>query len=81
MLVWLQHTAKDEMQRAVRFVVYRFEKGEKVNLDDAAKIIAVTSAPFVKLAYNGGKQKYTYVVTALDRMWNESKAKKVKVKL
>lgn len=80
-LVWLQHTAKDEMQRAVRFVVYRFEKGEKVNIDDAAKIIAVTSAPFVKLAYNGGKQKYTYVVTALDRMWNESKAKKVKVKL
>ena len=62
-------------------MVYRFEKGEKVNLDDAAKIIAVTSDPFVKLAYNGVKQKYTYVVTALDRMWNESKAKKVKVKL
>ena len=80
-LVWIPHPDNDEMQRAVRFVVYRFQKGEKVNVDNPANIIAVTSDPFLRLPYSGGSQKYTYVVTALDRMWNESKARKIKVKL
>ena len=34
-----------------------------------------------KLPYNMGQDKYTYVVTALDRLHNESKGVKVKVKL
>lgn len=80
-LVWIPRPDNDEMQRAVRFVVYRFQKGEKVNVDNPANIIAVTSDQFLRLPYSGGSQKYTYVVTALDRMWNESKARKIKVKL
>lgn len=80
-LVWLERETKDEMQKAVRYVVYRFAKGEKVNLRSSEHIIAVTPQTYFKLPYNGGNDKYTYVVTALDRMWNESGAKKVKVKL
>jgi uncharacterized lipoprotein YddW (UPF0748 family) len=80
-LVWIPRSDNDEMQRAVRYVVYRFKNGEKVNLDNSANIIAVTPNTFLNLPYNGGSQKYTYVVTSLDRMWNESKAKKIKVKL
>ena len=34
-----------------------------------------------KLPYNFGKEKYTFVVTALDRLQNESKPVKIKVKL
>ena len=33
------------------------------------------------LSYQGGKTKYTYVVTALDRLQNESKAVRKKIKL
>ena len=33
------------------------------------------------LSYKGGDTKYTYVVTALDRLQNESKGVKKKVKL
>ncbi len=80
-LVWIPRSDDDEMQRAVRFVVYRFQSGEKVNLKSSANIIAVTPNSFLKLPYDGSSQRYTYVVTALDRMWNESKAKKIKVKL
>lgn len=41
----------------------------------------VTPSTMVKLPYENGKEKYTYVVTSLDRMQNESKAEKEKVKL
>ena len=36
---------------------------------------------YLKLPYEDGKTKYTYVVTALDRLHNESKAVKKRVKL
>jgi hypothetical protein len=35
----------------------------------------------LRLPYKDGKTKYTYVVTALDRLQNESKLVKRKVKL
>ena len=45
------------------------------------KMVAITSQPFYKLPYQDGRQKYTYVVTALNRLQNESKIVKKKVKL
>lgn len=80
-LVWLPREAKNEMQRQVRYVVYRFKKGEKQNIKDPSHIIAITPQTFISLPYEGGKTKYVYVVTALDHMWNESGTKKVKVTL
>ena len=44
-------------------------------------IVAITSDCHFRLPYTKGKEKYTYVVTALDRLQNESKPVKVKVKL
>ena len=70
MLFWTAPKAKDEMDRAVQYVVYRFDGKEKVNIDDASHIVAITR-----------KTKYRYVVTALDRLHNESKSVSKKVKL
>lgn len=80
-LFWKAPEAKDEMDKAVQFVVYRFGNKEKVNLDDPSKIVAITRNSYYKLPYENGKTKYRYVVTALDRLHNESKAKAKKVKL
>lgn len=80
-LFWTAPKAKDEMDKAVQYVVYRFDKKEKVNLDDASHIVAITRDHFYPLPYNDGKTKYQYVVTALDRLHNESKGTKKKVKL
>ena len=60
---------------------YGFAKGQSVDCEDATKIVAITAQPFLKLPYEDGKMKYTYVVTALDRLQNESKGVKKKVKL
>lgn len=80
-LFWTAPKAKTEMDCARQYVVYRFPKGEKVNLDDPSRIVAITSKTFLELPYQGGKQKWSYVVTALDRLHNESKPVKKSVKL
>ena len=54
---------------------------EKVNLADASKIVEITYDNYYRLPYDGGTKKYKYVVTALDRVGNESKGAKRKVKL
>ena len=61
-----------------RFAIYRFEKGAKVNLYDVSALQAVTYDNFYRIPYVSGK-KYVYVVTALDRVGNESKGKKKKI--
>ena len=81
MLFWTAPKAKSVMDRAMRFVVYRFEKGEKVNIADPSRILTITTSTHLQLPYDDGKAQYTYVVTALDRLQNESKVAKKKVKL
>ena len=80
-LFWTTPKAKSEMDRATRYVVYAFAKGEKVDINNPAKIQAITSNTFYRLPYVDGRTSYTYVVTALDRVQNESKAVKKTVKL
>ena len=81
MLFWTAPKYKEEMDRAVRYVVYRFADGEDVDIDDPSHIVAITAYPWYKLPYADGKTKYRYVVTALDRLHNESKSAKKKIKL
>lgn len=80
-LFWTAPKGKDEMDRATKYVVYRFDKGESINIEDASHIIAITSSTMYRLPYADGKKSYTYVVTALDRLQNESKIAKKKIKL
>lgn len=57
----------------LKYLVYRFQKNERIDLDNASKILCLTQgSSFVD--DNLGGQQYKYVVTALDRLWNESKA-------
>ena len=81
MLFWFAPKGKGWKDEAVKYVVYRFAKGEKTDTNNPSKIVAITNNTFYKLPYEDGKTKYTYVVTALDRMQNESKAKKKTIKL
>ena len=80
-LFWTAPKYKEEMNRAVQYVVYRFNDKEKVNIDDPSHIVAITRDNFYKLPYEDGKTEYRYVVTALDRLHNESKSVGKKIKL
>lgn len=75
-LFWTKPSGKGWKDEAVRYVVYAFDKGEKTDLSNAKKIKSITTETFYELPA-AGKGK-VYAVTALDRMSNESKPKKVK---
>ena len=79
-LTWNREQNTTNPEKAQKFVVYRFRKGERVNINDATKIMKVTPDNFIVIPYENGTMKYTYVVTALDAFHNESKPVKVNVK-
>lgn len=81
-LVWLTKEIKKDkpLDEPWRFVVYRFDNKEKIDLDNPAKIVAITSSPYYNIP-KATEGRYTYVVTVLDRLQNESKGKKCKVNL
>lgn len=76
-LTWNAPRGKKEMDKAVQYVVYRFEQGEKLNTELASKIYGTTRDTKIKLT--GNQMGCTFVVTALDRLHNESKGVKVKL--
>ncbi len=80
-LFWTAPKGNGWKDEAVKYVVYRFGADEKINLSDPSKIVSVTSKQHYKLPYKDGSTRYTYVVTALDRMSNESNGAVKRVKL
>lgn len=81
-LFWKAPKGKDWLNKAVKYVVYKFVKGEKINIDDPSKIVAITSDEFYKIPASAIKpgEKHYYVVTALDRLSNESKPRKKSIR-
>ncbi len=80
-LTWQHNRKIMSPETAQKFVVYRFRDKEKVDISKAKNIVDITPDNFLLLPYEGGQSKYTYVVTALDAFGNESKERKIKLKL
>lgn len=78
---WQHIKNPNNPEAAQRFVVYRFRKGEKVDLNKAQNIVDIINDNFFVLPYEGGCNVYTYVVTPLDAFWNEGKGQKIRVRL
>lgn len=79
--MWTPPKYKEELQRATAYAVYAFPKGVRTDISQSTHLVAITTDTYYPLPYQQGQHKYTYVVTALDRLHNESKAKKRKVAL
>ncbi|MBS1782421.1 MAG: family 10 glycosylhydrolase [Bacteroidetes bacterium] len=72
LLKWEQLTGFNPKGEIIRFAVYRFVNGEQIDLRRNDKIIKLTtSREFLDVDANKFN-KCSYVITALDRMWNES---------
>jgi len=73
-LKWNKPLKAKDGETASGYVVYRFEEGEKISVLDAKNIIHVSFEDFTfYLDTNAEKGKrYNYLVTALDRLKNES---------
>ncbi|MEE1946707.1 family 10 glycosylhydrolase [Pedobacter sp. KR3-3] len=73
-LKWAKPLKAKDGETASGYVVYRFEEGEKISILDAKNIVHISFEDFTfYLDTNVEKGKrYNYLVTALDRLKNES---------
>jgi len=71
-LTWQATPACCEMDKAFFFGVYRFEENEPINIEDATKLQKVVRHPYFDIPPAESGKRYRYVVTAIDRLWNES---------
>ena len=78
-LTWEATPAQNELDKAAYFCVYRFELNEPVNIEDVTKLQKIVRRPVYIIPQSSDNRKYKYVVTALDRLYNESKASKTVV--
>ncbi len=61
---------------AYGYIIYRFNKGSKINLDDPGNMLEILfdkNTSYSDKTAEPGK-RYTYVITAIDRLKNESSA-------
>lgn len=68
------------MQKAARYVVYRFKKGEAVDTNKAEAIVEITGETCYH-THGTLKGKYVYAVTAVDKCNNESAPATVEVEI
>ena len=75
-LVWQPAKTDDVLQQAHFYVVYRFDAGEEIDISRSSHIVAITREPHYK---PDGKRngKHRYVVTVVDKCWNESGASRI----
>ncbi len=63
-------------KNAAYYIIYRFRGRKAGDIDDATNVLAIVhrTTPFYTdaTARPGLFRKYTYLITALDRLWNES---------
>lgn len=78
-IFWQQPKGDEWHNMATTYAVYRFEKGERISIDDNSHLVTTTRNTFYELP-STAQTPCVYVVTALDRMQNESKGVKVKLK-
>lgn len=81
LLTWMAPKGNGWKDEAVKYVVYQFKPGESVDISDPSHIISLTTHQSLETVKPAESGKYIYVVTALDRMSNESEIAKKKVKV
>ena len=63
----------DKLQEPQFFAIYRFPEGEEINIENSNYLFKIVQGNSLILTkQNGKKNKYKYLVTAIDRCRNES---------
>lgn len=80
-LMWEDLRQPNDPVEPFYYAVYAFPKGVKPDVENSRFLVQVSTAPYYVLPYKNGQLSYTYLVTAIDRFWNESKPAKINLKL
>jgi len=75
---WKHDSNNDKMQEARFYAVYRFPAKSVIDITDTKYLIRIVDTNSFKPEVQSGKRvKYKYVITAIDRCWNESAASEI----
>ena len=69
----LQWSMSNPDKEPIKYVVYRFANKEPINLERTDRIVSIQQETEFTDLESKQYKKCTYVVTAMDRLWNESK--------
>lgn len=77
-IIWDNVSYSDNSVHNVKYhIIYKFAKGARPNFGNGSAIVTITGEESYMLS-SFAKDEYDYYVAALDRLYNESKAIKVK---
>ena len=74
-IFWKKPKGKGWRNEAVKYAIYCFRQGEPIDISNASHLVATTTNNFVRIGAQ--RAMNTYVITALDRMDNESEGRQV----
>lgn len=69
-LMWDTEECTDPLNQAVFFAIYKFNKDEEIDINDARKLLLITNKKVYQLPRVENESKF--VIVAIDRLWNES---------
>lgn len=81
MLMWEDMHVSSDPETPFFYAIYAFVDGEKVDMDNPRALVAVTTNPYYKLPVLDGQTTYTFLLTAINRFWQESKPRKLRIKI
>lgn len=76
-IFWTAPSSRKPMDQAVSYAVYRFAKGEKTDISDPRHLVCITRDTHYLLPEDA--LGYTFLITSIDRLSNESKAVRIKL--
>ena len=74
-LEWNKPDSAEDGEFPQYYLVYRFDESDEINLDDPMKILKLIPADqtdFIDTGSLDTESRIIYIVTSLDRLWNES---------
>lgn len=81
LLMWNDERVSGDPESANFYVVYGFPKGVKANTKKHEYIMNISNTPQYKLPTINGRTQYTFLITAVNRFWQESKPYKIEIKI
>lgn len=81
MLVWEDLHKPSDAETPFFYIVYAFPPKSKVSVKNHAAIVSISNTPYYKLPSLNGETPYTFLVTSINRFWQESKPYRIEVRI
>ena len=80
MLLWVDHRDESDPEHAYYYAIYRFADGERIDHSNPRHLVSVSTKPYYIRPLAPPGKKYIYLVTAINRFWQESKPTKITIR-